>query len=188
MMHDESDPMTHHHSNRPSEPALPEDIRDVAALLDRAAAATRARPDASFESRLAMRTRPVPARADETHPLRPAAHLDTWGVQRNARPLWAARVAAALAIAGGVVAAWMGTQPAASPSAERFAAATGPAAASSTGVTSVTDDLELAFAIAGLGDDTDSSLDELLQQAESIDSTIRQGLDMTDLFGEDDAT
>jgi hypothetical protein len=52
----------------------------------------------------------------------------------------------------------------------------------------VADDLELAFAIAGLGDDTDSSLDELLQQAESIDSTIRQGFDMTDLVGEDDAT
>ena len=185
MMHDESDPMSHNHSNRPSEPALPDDIRDVGTLLDRAAAATRAMPDASFESRLAMRTRPVPARADEAHPLRPAAHLDTWGVQRHARPLWAARVAAALAIAGGVIAAWMGTQPPASPSAERFAPVTGSVAASSTGVT---EDLELAFAIAGLGDDTDSSLDELLQQAESIDSTIRQGLDMTDFFGEDDAT
>ncbi len=185
MILDESDPMSHDHPNRPSEPALPDDVRDVASLLDRAAATTRAMPDASFESRMAMRTRPVPARVDESHPLRPAAHVDAWGSHRNARPLWAARVAAALAVAGGVIAAWMGTQPPSSPSAERLAPGAGPVAASSA---DVADDLELAFAIAGLGDDTDSSLDELLQQAESIDSTIRQGLDMTDLFGEDDAT
>lgn len=181
MIHDESDPMSHDHSNRPFEPSLPDDVRDVAALLDRAAASTRALPDASFEARVAMRTRPVPARPQESHPPRSPLHLDPWGLPRNARPLWAARVAAALAVAGGVIAAWMGTQPPTTPSVERSA----PVAAAPT---EVADDLELAFAIAGLGDETDSSLDELLQQAESIDSTIRQGPDMTDLFGEDDAT
>lgn len=184
MMKDGTAPMNHDPSNRSSDPAQPDDIRDVAALLDRAAAAARAEPDASFEARLAMRTRPVPARRDEVHP-RTTPHLDTWGVRRTSRPLWSARVAAAFAIAGGVIAAWVGVQTTSAPSDDRLASM-------DPGSEAATDDLEWAFAIAGLGDDTDSSLDDLLkqasQQADSIDSTIRQGIDISDLFGEEDAT
>ncbi len=181
-MNDGIDPMNHAPTNRPHEPATPDDVRDVAALLDRVAGATRALPDASFEARLAMRTRPVAARRDQAHP-RTTPHFDAWGMQRTSRPLWAARVAAACAIAGGVIAAWVGMQPISGPSNDRLA---------SSGSEAATDDIEWAFAIAGLGDDSDSSLDELLrqasQQADSIDSTIRQGIDITELFGEEDAT
>lgn len=181
MTHDGRDPMNQDQSIRQSESALPDDVRDVALLLDRDAAATRAMPDASFEARLAMRTRPVPARQEESHPRRSLPHVDAWGHHRNARPLWAARLAAALAVTGGLVAAWMGVQPTGTPS-------TGAPSTVATLAPNANDDIELAFAIAGLSEQSSSSLDELRLQAESIDSTIRQGIDMTELFGEEGST
>jgi hypothetical protein len=186
MMNDGSDPMSHDHPIRQPEPALPEsalhdDIRDIAALLDRAGAATRAMPDASFEARVAMRTRPVPIRSEEVRPSLSLPHLGTWGGRRTAGPMWASRIAAALAVAGGLMAAWMGTRPASMPS-------TIAPSSVATGSTGSNDDIELAFAVAGLGDQNASTLDELRLQAESIDSTIRRGIDMTDLFGEEGST
>lgn len=90
--------MTHKHTNA-AESGLPADLEQIAALLDACGHDERSAPDAGFESRLAAATRPISG-------LRLAGSPKSRETVRHARPMgmWPMRIAAALALCGGLVA------------------------------------------------------------------------------------
>ena len=95
--------MTHKHTNA-AESGLPADLEQIAALLDACGHDERSAPDAGFESRLAAATRPISC-------LRLAGSPKSRETVRHARPMgmWPMRIAAALALCGGLVAVRMAT-------------------------------------------------------------------------------
>jgi hypothetical protein len=169
-------------SNTPrADDSLPADLVGIASMLDQAAGADRALPDASFEARIAAATRPratSPLRLrGESHPAASEPHTGLF-VRRVA---WATRLAATVAIVGGVTLAWMASRTHTTTTEPRLAT-------NATSPTNTDDSADMAFALAGWGEESTSSMDELRTQAESLHSSIHQGFDVSDMFSEEGAT
>jgi len=157
---------------------MPADVRSIASLLDSCGEAERSLPDAHFEARIAAATLPVAGLKQ--------AGLKLTGSQREvAAPsrstgLWSMRLAAAVALCGGLIAVRMATM--------NSTPATGPATASqfaSAGDVAGDDSADVAFALVGWTDDS-SSLDDLRTRADSLRTSIDEGVDFSEFLGSEE--
>jgi hypothetical protein len=176
--------MDEHTYNQPNEDAYAADISDIAAMLDAAGAADRASPGSGFEARIAAATMPVAERATLRLVGESAASIP---VQRSVsvfdRPV---RMAAALAIGAGLLAVWVATL-----SRSGSIVGSGSTIAQvtpSTGTDANSESADLAFAMAGWGDDSTSSIDDLKTRADSVRSRINDSIDISEFLSEEGAS
>ena len=161
-----------------AESKLPADLEQIAALLEADGRAVRSAPDAGFEARLAAATRPV-AGLKLTGSPADATLISQTSTRRMG--LWPMRIAAAVALCGGLIAVRMATMSSTTP---------GTLGTSNTTVATATDQpaddsMEVAFALVGWSDES-SSLDDLRTRAESLRSNIDAGVDMSDLLSSEE--
>ena len=157
---------------------MPADVRSIASLLDSCGEAERSMPDARFEARIAAATLPVAGLKQ--------AGLKLAGSERQASApnrsasLWSMRLAAAVALCGGLIAVRMATM--------NNVPMTGSIRTSplvSSGDVAGDDSADVAFALVGWTDDS-SSLDDLRTRADSLRTSIDEGVDFSELIGSEE--
>lgn len=168
------DHMTNNNTNA-AESKLPDDLEQIAALLEADGRAVRSAPDAGFEARLAAATRPV-AGLKLTGSPADATLISQTSSRRMG--LWPMRIAAAVALCGGLIAVRMATMNSTTPGTTNTTVATATDQPAD-------DSMEVAFALVGWSDES-SSLDDLRTRAESLRSNIDAGVDMTDLLSSEE--
>ena len=176
--------MDEHTYNQPNEDVYAADVSDIAAMLDAAGAADRASPGAGFEARIAAATMPVVAGpvlrlVGETAAPTPGQR----SVSVFDRPV---RMAAALAIGAGLLAVWVATL---SRSGSIVGSGSTVAQVTTANVADATSDsADLAFAMAGWGDDSTSSIDDLKTRVDSVRTRINDSIDISEFLSEEGAS